>query len=100
MKIDQNRANLDTVANARAEAVRDERTAAAEKAAQDDRSADQVRVSTTGQLAAAAAARANEASDIRPEAVARGRELLERGELGRDAGRLADALIDSLIDKG
>lgn len=100
MKIDQNRANLDTVANSRADAVRDERAAAAEKAAQDDRLADQVRVSTTGQLAAAAAAKANEASDIRPDAVARGRELLERGELGRDAGRLADKLIDSLLDKG
>ncbi len=100
MKIDQNRANLDTVANSRADAVRDERAAAAEKAAQDDLSADQVRVSTTGQLAAAAAAKANEASDIRPDAVARGRDLLERGELGRDAGRLADKLIDSLLDKG
>lgn len=100
MKIDQNRANLDTVANAKAESVRDERAAAVDRAAQDDRSADQVRVSTTGQLAAAAAARANEASDIRPEAVERGRALLERGELGRDAGRLADKLIDSLLDKG
>ncbi len=100
MKIDQNRANLETIAGARADAVRDERAAAAEKAAQDDRSSDQVRVSTTGQLAAAAAAKANEASDIRPDAVARGRELLERGELGRDAARLADRLIDSLLDKG
>ncbi len=80
--------------------MRDERTAAAERAVQDDRGADQVRVSTTGQLAAAAAAKANEASDIRAEAVARGRDLLERGELGKDAGRLADALIDSLLDKG
>jgi flagellar biosynthesis anti-sigma factor FlgM len=100
MKIDQNRANLETIAGARADAVRDERAAAAEKAAPDDRSSDQVRVSTTGQLAAAAAAKANEASDIRPDAVARGRDLLERGELGRDAARLADRLIDSLLDKG
>lgn len=100
MKIDQNRANLETVAGARTDAVRDERAAAAERATQDDRSADQVRVSTTGQLAAAAAAAANEASDVRPDAVARGRELLERGELGRDAERLADALINSLIDRG
>ena len=100
MKIDQNRANLDTVAGARADAVRDERAASAERAAHDERSADQVRVSSTGQLAAAAAAKASDVSDIRPEAVARGRDLLERGELGVDAARLADALIDSLLDKG
>jgi len=99
MKIDQNRTNLDTVGGARAEAVRDERAAAAERAAQDERAADQVRLSSTGQLAATAAARANEASDVRPEAVERGRALLERGELGADAGRLADALIDSLLDR-
>ena len=100
MKIDQNRANLDTIAGARADGVRDEKAVSAERTAQDERPADQVRVSTTGQLAAAAAAKANESTDIRPEAVARGRELLEQGELGRDAGRLADALIDSLLDRG
>jgi flagellar biosynthesis anti-sigma factor FlgM len=61
--------------------------------------ADQVRVSTTGQLAATAAAAASAAPDIRPEAVARGRALLERGELGRDAERLADKLIDSLLER-
>jgi flagellar biosynthesis anti-sigma factor FlgM len=100
MKIDQNRANLDTLPGVRTDAVRDERAAAVEKAVQDDRAADQVRVSTTGQLAATAAAAANNAPDVRPEAVARGRALLESGELGRDAGRLADALIDSLLDRG
>lgn len=99
MKIDQNRANLDTLKGVGAESVRDERAAAADKAATETRAADQVRVSTAGQLAATAAAAANEAPDVRPEAVARGRELLERGDLGRDAGRLADALIDSLLDR-
>lgn len=99
MKIDQNRANVDTVAGNKTDSVRDERAAAVDRAAQDERSADQVRVSTTGQLAAAAAAKANEASEIRPEAVERGRALLESGRLGSDSGRLADALIDSLIDK-
>jgi anti-sigma28 factor (negative regulator of flagellin synthesis) len=34
--------------------------------------------------------------DIRAEAVARGRAKLEAGELGVDAGRLADAIIDDL----
>lgn len=99
MKINEQRANLDTLGGVRADAVRDERAAAA-KAAQDAKTADQVRVSTTSQLAATAAAAANEAPDVRPEAVARGRALLERGALGTDANRLADALIDSLLDKG
>ena len=32
--------------------------------------------------------------EIRQAVVARMRELLERGELGQDSGRLADAIID------
>jgi flagellar biosynthesis anti-sigma factor FlgM len=99
MKIDQNRIDLDQAAAAKAEAVRDERTAAAEKASKDERvGADQVRVSTTSQLAASAAAAASDAPDVRAEAVARARERLTSGELG-DPGRIADALIDQAIDK-
>lgn len=100
MKIEQNRANLESVGGTRGEAVRDERAVAAAKPTDEGRSADQVRLSTTGQLAASAAAAANETPDVRPEAVARGRALLERGELGQDAGRLADRMIDSLLDRG
>lgn len=97
MKIDQNRANLDTLRGVATDAVRDEKATAA-KTAHDART-DQVKLSSTGQLAATAAQAANDAPDVRPEAVARGRALLERGELGKDAGRLADALIDHLVDK-
>lgn len=99
MKIDQNR-GLDHVSGAQADAVRDERTAAAEKAAKDERvAADQVRVSTTGQLASAAAAAAAEAPEVRADAVARAKARLASGELG-DPGRIADALIDHTIGKG
>ena len=56
--------------------------------------------STAPRRTTAAATRANETPEIRPEAVERGRALLESGRLGGDSGRLADALIDSLIDKG
>ena len=35
--------------------------------------------------------------DVRAEAVARGRAKLESGELGADAGKLADAIIDDLL---
>ncbi len=97
MKIDQNRANLDTVGTVRQEALREERIAAERAAA--DKSTDQVRVSTAGQLAAAAASAADQAPDVRPDVVERARKLLASGELGRDAERLADALIDNAIDK-
>jgi flagellar biosynthesis anti-sigma factor FlgM len=77
----------------------DERAAGVERPSEDVRASDKVQVSTTGQLAATAAAAANAVPDLRPDAVERGRALLERGELGRDAERLADALIDSLLDR-
>lgn len=100
MKIDQNRGGLDHVGGAKAEAVRDERTAAAEKAAHGEQpGADRVQVSTAGQLAATAAQAAAEASEVRADAVARARARLASGELG-DPGRIADALIDTAIDKG
>jgi flagellar biosynthesis anti-sigma factor FlgM len=99
MKIDQNRANLDTLRNVGADAVRDEKAAAAGKATHDPRHADQVKLSSTGQLAAAAAQAANDAPEVRPDAVARGKALLESGTLGSDPARLADAMIDSLLDQ-
>lgn len=98
MKINQNRADLDTVSTVRQEPVRDDRAAAADRATT-DKATDQVRVSTTSQLAAAAASAAEQASDVRADVVERARQLLASGELGRDADRLADALIDHAIDK-
>jgi flagellar biosynthesis anti-sigma factor FlgM len=59
---------------------------------------DQVRVSSDAQLASAAIAAAEKAPDIRPEAVARGRALLNSGKLGADAESLADKLIDRGIE--
>ena len=47
-------------------------------------------------LVADAVKAANALPDIRAEAVARGRAKLESGELGADAGKLADAIIDDL----
>ena len=57
-------------------------------------STDKVHVSSDAQLASAAIEAAKKASDVRPEAVARGKALLKSGELGADAEHLADALID------
>lgn len=38
------------------------------------------------------------AGDVRPEAVNRARQLLETGSVGTDLERLADRIIDSLIE--
>ena len=48
-------------------------------------------------LVADAVKAVNALPDIRAEAVARGRAKLESGELGADAGKLADALIDDIL---
>ena len=48
-------------------------------------------------LVADAVKAANALPDIRAEAVARGRAKLESGELGADAGKLADAIIDDIL---
>ena len=41
---------------------------------------------------------ADDAPAVRPEAVARGKALLESGTLGNDPMALADRLIDALLD--
>ena len=48
-------------------------------------------------LVADAVKAANALPDVRADAVARGRARLESGELGADAGKLADAIIDDLL---
>jgi hypothetical protein len=59
---------------------------------------DVVRLSTDLQVVDIAVRAAAMAGDVRPEAVASARALLERGELGQDLQRLADRIIDSLSE--
>lgn len=47
-----------------------------------------------------AIAEATPTRHIRPEAVARAQALMENGDLGKDLGRLADRMIDSLVEDG
>jgi negative regulator of flagellin synthesis FlgM len=60
-------------------------------------SADRVQVSDQARLLSAALQAAHEAPDAREAAIERARAKRESGELGRDAERLADKLIDSLL---
>lgn len=55
---------------------------------------DQVRLSGEAQLLQAAMQVAKQTPDIRQDVVERMRAALDRGEVGNDPGRVADALID------
>ena len=59
---------------------------------------DAVQLSDDVRLADEAVKAASAASDVRADAVARARALLEQGQLGADLERLADRIIDSLGD--
>ena len=59
--------------------------------------ADRVHVSDQARLLRAAVQAAHEAPDSSEAAIERARQKRDRGELGMDAERLADKLIDSLL---
>jgi flagellar biosynthesis anti-sigma factor FlgM len=97
MKIDGNRPAHEAEALARADAGKGHKPAPNRTAPAGDR----VEVSADAQkaqgLVADAVKAVNALPDVRPEAVARGRARLESGDLGADATKLADALIDDLL---
>lgn len=63
------------------------------------RASDAVAVSGEAQLLAAAVGHVKSLGEIRPEVVDRAREAIARGEVGADADRLADRLIDGLLNR-
>ena len=75
--------------------ARDGRSARSEQAP--TASADRVQVSEQARLLSAAVQAAHAAPDSSEAAIERARAKRERGELGKDAERLADKLIDSLL---
>ena len=98
MRIDGNRPNADTAA-AQNQKV-DKAAADASRQAASGRttaSGDRVAVSSDAALANAAVKAANETPEIRTELVDRMRSLMKAGQLGNDAGKLADSLIDSML---
>jgi anti-sigma28 factor (negative regulator of flagellin synthesis) len=91
MKIDSNSSGLDHARLQRAgEACGEEasKPAAAGKTASAD-----------AELANEVVKAANDLPEIRTDLVERMRALLAAGELGNDAGLLADSLIDNMLDK-
>src|SRR5262245_21472319 len=97
MKIEGNRPTQETQSLKRADASKGQKPGPNRAADAGDR----VDVSTDAKQAqglVASAVKAVQAlPDVRAEAVARGRARLESGELGADAGKLADAIINDLI---
>jgi anti-sigma28 factor (negative regulator of flagellin synthesis) len=97
MKIEGNRPNLDASAAGKLEAARLAEAKAKEQGARTGR--DAVTVSPDVELAQKAIDAASRPAEVRPDAVARGKALLEGGTLGSDPAALADTLIQRLIDQ-
>jgi flagellar biosynthesis anti-sigma factor FlgM len=96
MKIEGSKPNLESVAAQRMDRVSTDR---AKHAADTVTSlgSDRVQVSGDATLAATASRLANETPDIRHDLVERMRVKLAAGEIGTDAERLADRMIDDML---
>ena len=94
MKIDGNRPGLDHAALQRLEKAATE--SAKQAATNKGVSGDTVQVSPDATLANDAVTAANDTPDVRADLVEKMRALLASGELGKDAGAIADSLIDSM----
>ncbi len=98
MKIESNRAGLETNRTDSTDAAASTAAGRASRSSTTTAGADQVQVSSGAQLADAAVKAAINAPDIREAEVERARALLESGKLGADVHRLADVLIDRALD--
>jgi flagellar biosynthesis anti-sigma factor FlgM len=59
---------------------------------------DRVDLSPQAALVAEAFQASQRVPDVRADAVARARELVRQGKVGNDPGRLADRILDSLLE--
>ena len=96
MKIEGNRPTQEAESLKRADASKGQKPAPNRAADSGDRVDVSADAKKAQGLVADAVRAANALPDVRAEAVARGRAKLESGELGADAGKLADAIIDDL----
>jgi flagellar biosynthesis anti-sigma factor FlgM len=97
MKIQGSSSNHETSATTRLEQARPERQAKAERAG--DVRADRVELSSDAQFASGAVRAAQDAPAIRRDVVERARQKLMAGEIGQDPMKLADRLIDHLLER-
>jgi anti-sigma28 factor (negative regulator of flagellin synthesis) len=90
MKVDPRAESTREVAPTAADATR-------QSARQAEKTPDAVQLSSDVRLVDEAVRAAAISGDVRPAAVAKARELLQSGLLGKDPTALADRIIDSLI---
>jgi flagellar biosynthesis anti-sigma factor FlgM len=97
MKIDTHLSHFDPALQAdRTESVKRSETDAAGRAGA--KGGDAVTLSSTAHLAAKAVAEANQVDGVRTDEIARAKRLLASGALGLDADRLADAILERVLD--
>ena len=86
-----------SVAATRLEQARPERQGRTERSG--SQGGDRVELSSDAQLVTQAVKAASDTPAIRQEAVERARQKLEAGQVGSDALKLADRLIDHLLER-
>jgi flagellar biosynthesis anti-sigma factor FlgM len=97
LKIDSTRTNLDpSLQSERTDSAKRAEAAAADRIAAEKRT-DAVQLSPEARLTARAVAAGNQPAAVRADVVERAKKLLASGELGNDANRLADAILDRTI---
>jgi flagellar biosynthesis anti-sigma factor FlgM len=97
MKIQGNSPNHETSAAGRVEQTRTERQG--RTARPGEPGGDRVELSSDAQLVSQAVKAAGDAPAIRQDVVARARQKLMAGEVGSDSLKLADRLIDHLLER-
>jgi flagellar biosynthesis anti-sigma factor FlgM len=97
MKIEGNSPNPQALAANRIDPVRSDRTGGSDRASQ--QGDDSVALSEDAQLISNAIRAAEGAPAIRHEQVERAKQRLAAGEIGNDLNRLADRLVDHLLEK-
>jgi flagellar biosynthesis anti-sigma factor FlgM len=96
MKIEGNRPNVDQATAGKVESARTASAKGKDRAGKTH--GDAVTVSPDVQLAQRAIDSASQPASVRPEAVSRGKALLASGSLGSDPAKLADTLIQRMLD--
>lgn len=101
MKIDLNRPTLDTDATKGADAARTVADRAVTRTGERTATsgADKVDLSADAQLLAAALKATTETTAVRADVVEAMKQKLAAGEIGTDSARLADRILDDLLER-
>ena len=97
MKIQGNSPNVETSTVARLEQTRADKSSRAGRSG--DAGTDRVELSSDAQLAGTAMRAAQDAPAIRQDVVEAARQKLVSGQIGQDMFKLADRLIDHLLER-